>query len=207
MSTIDALKDIDQNEFYPLQDLLFERHITPQAAASAIELDGVQAFDGCGRFVILKPGSEQERYGVSISGAISTIERAVQEEDERIYNNEPYKDPRSTNEYWRREVERSPSIIYGWRIVDLPNFNNLHASWTKVASGLDVDAVPEKPLATQGKNSAKKLIRALVQLKYGKKMIAHLDQHFPTCITTICKDLELIGCTFDRKTLKTWLKN
>ncbi len=206
MRSIEELKELDPTTFYPLEDLLLEGLTTVQEAASAVELVGVQAFDGCGRFVILSPDTTSTFRQVSIDGALKYIESVMSDECTRIYNNGAYEDPRDRNDYWRLQAELPQVHIYGWRIEDLPDFQGLHQQWCQQTLGKNLSDIPLTKLSKPAENSVRKLLRALVLLCYGEEEAQTLDQEKTPLITQIQEDLELKGITFDPKTLRKWLK-
>ena len=207
MRLIQELSDLDPTGFYPLEDLIIEGFTTVKAAASAVELVGIQAFDSCGRFVILSPENTSTFRQVSIDGALKKLEAIMGDEYARIYNNDPYEDPQDTHDYWRLQAELPQVHIYGWRIGDLPDFEKLHQQWCQQVLGKNLRDIPTTKLTKPAENSVRKLLRSLVILCYGEEAAQTLDEATTPLITQIQGDLELKGITIDSKTLRKWLKH
>lgn len=204
MTSITALKELDQDLFYSLGELLNERLISYQEAASAIELAGIQAYDSFGRFVVLTPSKATTNYGVSIEGALNVVDGFVRKLCTQIYNNERPEPEELTDDYWRRQ-ELPPVQTYGWIIKDLPDFKTLYEQWSKQESGYNLKDLPKSLFAPQA--SILKLIRGLVVLNYGDNAAKDLDQERSPLIKQIREELQLKGYSFDDKTLRKYLKS
>ena len=207
MRSFAELRALDQDIFSPLEDLILEGFASIQEAASASELSGIQAFDRCGRSVVLDPKKGTDFLGVSIDGALKRVQTLMDEECSRITNNEPHEDPRGQHEYWRLQAELPLANAYGWKVKDLPNFARLHQQWCDQVLGPDHASIPTTRISTQAENSVKRLLRGLITVCYGEDKAQSLDSDKTPLISEIQEDLERKAFEFDRKTLTKWLKN
>jgi len=206
MRTLEDLQEVDQDSFFTLEDILLEGLASFQEAASTIQLNGIQAFDSCGRYVVLAPEGETNFLGISIEGALKRVQGLMSDECARVMNNEELED-QGNNECWRLQAEMPLVQVYGWKVRDLPDFKQLHEQWCDQVPGSNHRDAPTTKLRPQAENSVRKLLRGLITVCYGEKDAGTLDKKQSPLISQIQSDLDLKDFKFDEKTLRKWLKN
>lgn len=189
--------------FFSIEDVLSERLATHAEIASAIEIFGIEAFDCFQRFVVLSNESPTAA-GVSIEEALIHLQRNLQSICDDIYNNCHREEPELDHEYWRREAECLKVCVYGWRKRKLPDFQEAYKKWSEATSNIKPDQIPVVRPANQSKLN--QLLRALIELNYGREKADSLDDERCPLIRELQRDLELKNYSFDQKTLRRWLK-
>jgi len=193
----------EQEEFYIITHLIEDGIANHAEVASAIELEGVSAFDPFGRLIELNKDKKPSQF-MSIDKALTIIADHSNRVAYAPLNGEELTFPYDESDHLShaRYVEvrsLTPLVsVYGWRKSKLPDFKSTFIEWCKVNDGTyEANYKPAKQAYVWD------FTRALVKLQYGKRADG-MDKDDQQLFEDIATDLTPF-LKISAETIEEWL--